>query len=123
MPVPRFVSIQISFSIVLAVTASMSCAVRANTVQASASTERSVNNRSDNRLFRKQADCRPFLIEGTARSKGLVGKFLIAADPREQIATLQVTDAGPADFSFGVSGSQAWVEDANGVVSDADFDG
>ncbi|WDD92595.1 aspartyl protease family protein [Burkholderia sp. FERM BP-3421] len=68
-------------------------------------------------------DCRPFLIEGTARSKGLVGKFFAAVDPRRHIATLQVTDTGPADFSFGVSGARAWVKDAGGIVSDADFAG
>jgi hypothetical protein len=82
-----------------------------------------VSSRSDIPSSKDQSDCRPFLIEGTARSKGLVGKFFIAADPHHQVATLQVIDAGPADFAFGVSGPRAWVKDANGVVSDADFDG
>jgi hypothetical protein len=88
-----------------------------------ANTEQSVSSRDNLGYPKQQTDCRPFLIEGTARSKGFVGKFLIATDPHEQVATIQITDAGPADFAFGVSGSRAWVRDANGVVSDADFDG
>ncbi|PCE25928.1 hypothetical protein BWP39_15475 [Paraburkholderia acidicola] len=63
------------------------------------------------------------LIEGTASSKGFVGKFLIASDPQAQVATIQVTDTGPANFAFGVSGSRAWVTGADGVVRDADFEG
>ena len=63
------------------------------------------------------------LIEGTASSKGFVGKFLVASDPQAQVATIQVTDTGPANFAFGVSGSRAWVRGADGVVRDADFDG
>lgn len=39
------------------------------------------------------------------------------------MATVQVTDAGPANFAFGVSGSGTWVRGADGVVTDADFDG
>lgn len=70
-----------------------------------------------------QTDCRPMLIEGTASSKGFVGKFLVASDPQAQVATIQVTDTGPANFAFGVSGSRAWVRGADGVVRDADFDG
>ncbi|QDQ82494.1 PDZ domain-containing protein [Paraburkholderia megapolitana] len=70
-----------------------------------------------------QADCRPMLIEGTASSKGFVGRFLIASDPQAQVATIQVTDAGPANFAFGVSSSHAWVRGVDGVVRDADFDG
>jgi hypothetical protein len=68
------------------------------------------------------AVCRPVIMEGVARSRGFSGKVLLAADPQARVVTLQVTDAGPANFALGVAGAQAWVKDFGGVVSRADFD-
>lgn len=119
----RFLSTQLPCLIALTLTAFASGEARAETSHDIPNAGRSASSLSDIISPKEQSDCRPFLIEGTARSKGLDGKFFIAADPRQQVTTLQVTDAGPADFAFGVSGPRAWVKDANGVVSDADFDG
>jgi len=71
----------------------------------------------------QQAVCHPVMMEGTAKSSGFSGKVLIAADPQARVVTIQVTDAGPANFAMGVSGADAWVKDSGGVVRQADFEG
>jgi len=70
-----------------------------------------------------QTVCHAVMLEGVAKSRGYTGRILIAADPQAHVVTVQVTDAGPANFSYGVTGAQAWFKGAGGVVSDADFDG
>ena len=67
--------------------------------------------------------CHAMIMEGSAKSLGFSGKVLIAADPQARLTTIQVTDAGPANFAIGVAGSKVWVRDYSGVVRDVDFDG
>lgn len=118
-----FKFIQISCWLVLAITTPMAYEAHANTLPDRADAARNVDSPKEIAYPAELSNCRPLLIEGTASSKGLVGKFLIATDPRQRMATIQITGAGPANFAFGVSGSRAWVRGASGVVSDADFDG
>lgn len=123
MAVFRFVTARVFCSLVLVATALLSSNVRADTARDVSDSRQTLSNRNGIASLKGRADCGPIMIEGTARSKGLVGKFLLTADPGQQVATLQVSDAGPANFAFGVSGPRVWVKDANGVVGDADFDG
>jgi len=66
--------------------------------------------------------CPALMMEGVAKSRGFTGKLLIAADPQARLTTIQVTDAGPANFAIGVSDVNVWTRDSSGVVNNADFD-
>lgn len=109
--------------IVLVLTALLAFNVRADPAQDALNAGQDVRDQQARKPLNERTCGRPLIIEGTVRSKGFVGKFLIATDPLKRAATIQIADAGPANFGFGVSDSRVWTKDANGVVSEADFEG
>lgn len=67
--------------------------------------------------------CKPSLVKGDVHVDGFSGRFTIATDPLTRTGLIEVIDAGPGNFSIGVSRVGVWVREPDGTVHDADFAG